>query len=435
MGETAREGTFSRGYYIQKPNVESSEGRDRHYGCDHEFVLAMPNPSIIDHQRRQQSLSQRVMQRTLPRALRTTTDIPGTALGMNGLETSHRLQYRYKPARLSPMELENLLTYKFFLENFMVCYMKSLPWVSPYMRVPALYRLAAAVAGYFDGGAANNARLERRDASRPEVNSFITENRRLVIFNMTMEDNGNVTELLKPTSSSNEDLSEYTDADESISAPTEFLAEFLSAVMMKDYVTALKYCKLILQYEPNNATAKEFYPLILEKLQHVTDGSSNDNESEDEEISEGSSSSNTDSENSSSGESSEGQEDEEVEVEQGSGDKQSKGSSEGDGTTGSYSSLEDDEAESVDQLVALAARFQIDNMNLGNGNKIYNTDHPTSASVQNKVVLNKKDLVNPFSTQSNQIPFGTSSDSESPTEPVTQQTIAMLRAKVVANKI
>lgn len=34
----------------------------------------------------------------------------------------------------------------------------------------------------------------------------------------------------------------------------------------------------------------------------------------------------------------------------------------------------------------------------------------------------------------NQVPFGTSSDSESPTEPVTQQTIAMLRAKVVPAK-
>lgn len=41
---------------------------------------------------------------------------------------------------------------------------------------------------------------------------------------MTTEDNGNIG-LLKPMSSSNEDLSEYTDADESISAPTEFLAE------------------------------------------------------------------------------------------------------------------------------------------------------------------------------------------------------------------
>lgn len=36
------------------------------------------------------------------------------------------------------------------------------------------------------------------------------------------------------------------------------------------------------------------------------------------------------------------------------------------------------------------------------------------------------------SKTSNQVPlFGTSSDSESPTEPVTLQTIAMLRAKVV----
>lgn len=41
---------------------------------------------------------------------------------------------------------------------------------------------------------------------------------------MATEDNGNIG-LLKPMSSSNEDLSEYTDADESISAPTEFLAE------------------------------------------------------------------------------------------------------------------------------------------------------------------------------------------------------------------
>lgn len=35
----------------------------------------------------------------------------------------------------------------------------------------------------------------------------------------------------------------------------------------------------------------------------------------------------------------------------------------------------------------------------------------------------------------NQMPFGTSSDSESPTEPVSQQTVAMLRARVVPNKM
>lgn len=48
-------------------------------------------------------------------------------------------------------------------------------------------------------------------------------------------------------------------------------------------------------------------------------------------------------------------------------DKRSKGSS--DGTTGSYSSLEDDEAE-LDQLAALAAKYHVDNVDFGNGNKI-----------------------------------------------------------------
>ncbi|XP_019865761.1 protein rtoA isoform X3 [Aethina tumida] len=220
---------------------------------------------------------------------------------------------------------------------------------------------------------------------------------------MTTEDNGNVG-YMKPTSSSNEDLSEYTDADESISAPTEFLAEFLSAVMLKDYVTALKYCKL-------NAASV------------VKDG--NDSESEEDDGSEeNSSSSETES---STDESSEGQEEEEVGVDN-AGDKQSKGSSEGDGTTGSYSSLEDDEAETIDQLAALAARYQIDNVNLGNGNKIYETSLGSQFKNTNigKATLN---------TGGNQLPFGTSSDSESPTEPVSQQTVAMLRARVVPNKI
>ncbi|XP_022911966.1 uncharacterized protein [Onthophagus taurus] len=241
---------------------------------------------------------------------------------------------------------------------------------------------------------------------------------------MTTEDNGNIG-LLNPTSSSNEDLSEYTDADESISAPTEFLAEFLSAVMLKDYETALKYCKLILQYEPNNVTAKEFYPLILEKLQSLKNDEDNSNESEDDDNEENTSSSSNSSE-STSEDSSEDQEEEYV-MENGPGDKRSKGSSEGDGTTGSYSSLEDDEAE-VDQLTALAAKYHLDNINLGNGNKLYGTSlkvkmnsfEPKLAGISTNVVENP-------------LPFGTSSDSESPTEPVSQQTIALLRAKVVPN--
>lgn len=48
-----------------------------------------------------------------------------------------------------------------------------------------------------------------------------------------------------PTTTNDEDslsLSEYTDNEKS--APTELLAEFLTSIMKKDYVNALKYCKL-----------------------------------------------------------------------------------------------------------------------------------------------------------------------------------------------
>ncbi|CAH0394840.1 unnamed protein product [Bemisia tabaci] len=75
---------------------------------------------------------------------------------------------------------------------------------------------------------------------------------------------------------SNDDVSEYTDADESISAPTELLSEFLSSVMMKNYHSAFKYCKLILQYEPNHSTAKEFLPLLQEKCNQNKDDNDDD---------------------------------------------------------------------------------------------------------------------------------------------------------------
>ncbi|KAK4883158.1 hypothetical protein RN001_006477 [Aquatica leii] len=235
------------------------------------------------------------------------------------------------------------------------------------------------------------------------------------------EDNGNVS-LLKPTSSS-EDVSEYTDADESISAPTEFLAEFLSAVMLKDYETALKYCKLILQYEPNNGTAREFYPLIIAKLQQSKlNGNNDEGDNNSESADDDDDSTNSSSSDSESGTDESSEEHEEVGAEQGA-NKRSKGSS--DGTTGSYSSLEDDEAE-LDQLAALAARYQVDNADFGNGNKIYGT-------VNLKSIFDNKHTEGIKSTV-NHVPFGTSSDSESPTEPVTQQTIAMLRAKVVPSQ-
>ncbi|XP_052739959.1 serine/arginine repetitive matrix protein 1 [Bicyclus anynana] len=57
-----------------------------------------------------------------------------------------------------------------------------------------------------------------------------------------------------------------SDGNDASSAPSEFLAEFLSAIMRRQYAEALKYCQLILQYEPHNATARGFYPLLQHKV-------------------------------------------------------------------------------------------------------------------------------------------------------------------------
>lgn len=125
-------------------------------------------------------------------------------------------------------------------------------------------------------------------------------------------------------------------------------------------------------------------------------------------------------------------EEEEVEIDN-EINKKSKSSSDGDGTTGSYSSLEDDEIE-TDQLTFLAAKYQIDNVNLGNGNKIRKLIHlfrnffllfTFFFIVNNTAHLFQSNNMNVSAN------FTNASDSESPTEPVTQQTVAMLRAKVV----
>ncbi|XP_071443921.1 uncharacterized protein [Hetaerina americana] len=187
--------------------------------------------------------------------------------------------------------------------------------------------------------------------------------------------------VLTPRSSS-EDLSEYTDADESISAPTEFLAEFLSAVMMRDFTTALKYCKLILQYEPNNAAAKEFYPLIIEKIKLMSDESDSNSEvSVYEDNSDATSI---------------------------SGEKQN--SEDSDATNASYSSLEDDEGDSrnCDNNDVKLGQLKIPMTSDGNGN--------------GSCVLTQTNTMQHKDFQEQGIPsFPTSSsDSESPTEPISQ---------------
>ncbi|KAJ1520669.1 hypothetical protein ONE63_003773 [Megalurothrips usitatus] len=184
------------------------------------------------------------------------------------------------------------------------------------------------------------------------------------------------------TAVDDDEVSDYTDADESISAPTEFLAEFLSAIMGKDYPTALKYCKLILQYEPNNRTAREFYPLIVEKLVQST---IDESQSDSEDSSSGGSGSLTgsasdeDASSSSVGSLSEDEDEEEDDEDGGGGRRHNDNSEYGDtdGTTASYSSLEDEEADPADTQIALANDTEED----CNGNEVSVRRAPVVARV------------------------------------------------------
>lgn len=59
------------------------------------------------------------------------------------------------------------------------------------------------------------------------------------------EANGNLMGTIVPNSANNDDESlSFSSIDNEKSAPTELLAEFLTSIMKKDYVNALKYCKL-----------------------------------------------------------------------------------------------------------------------------------------------------------------------------------------------
>lgn len=104
------------------------------------------------------------------------------------------------------------------------------------------------------------------------------------------ECNGNIpckrnTEVVKDSEIWEDALQDHKlDDDDAVTAPIEVLAEFLSAVMSKDYKSALHYCKIILQYEPDNKTAKEFYPLIEEKLKleaKLDENSESENDSDE----------------------------------------------------------------------------------------------------------------------------------------------------------
>lgn len=111
--------------------------------------------------------------------------------------------------------------------------------------------------------------------------------------------------------------------------------------------------------------------------------------------------------------------------------------SDSDATTASYSSLEDEEADGNDK------HQKNDNADAGNGNDSKGITPMVSSTAK----LIKEMTVGPPvsisvsggpnsepATTSNHAFQSTSSDSESPTEPVSQPTIAQLRAKVVPGK-
>ncbi|XP_048090629.1 glutamate-rich protein 2 [Alosa alosa] len=69
----------------------------------------------------------------------------------------------------------------------------------------------------------------------------------------------------RPSEEEEEEEVEYSEGPVH-TAPLELLAEFLKAVMEKDYPLSQKLCQMILIYEPENPEAKVFMPLIEERL-------------------------------------------------------------------------------------------------------------------------------------------------------------------------
>ncbi|XP_077055908.1 glutamate-rich protein 2 isoform X2 [Siphateles boraxobius] len=88
------------------------------------------------------------------------------------------------------------------------------------------------------------------------------------------------------SSANDQDLHEtQSEEEENESAegavPLELFAEFLQAVMTKNYQLAKKLCQMILIYEPQNSEAKSFLPLIEEKLLIEAEEESDDDDDEE----------------------------------------------------------------------------------------------------------------------------------------------------------
>ncbi|XP_075875836.1 glutamate-rich protein 2 isoform X2 [Nelusetta ayraudi] len=112
-----------------------------------------------------------------------------------------------------------------------------------------------------------------------------------------------------PTFGTNENEEQSEEEEEvdgkDIKAPLELVIEFLGAVMDRDVQLASRLCQMILLHEPDNPEARQFLPLIQEKLleEHEMERSTEEEEDDDD--------SGSDEESSSSSSSSPSEEEEE----------------------------------------------------------------------------------------------------------------------------
>ncbi|UJR07601.1 hypothetical protein I4U23_011888 [Adineta vaga] len=106
----------------------------------------------------------------------------------------------------------------------------------------------------------------------------------------------------------NEEIEESSssDDDEPIRAPMQLKMEFINSIMFRKWEVAKKLCQFMLMYEPDNAEAQQFAPLIDYMLAHEQSSSSSssddddDDTSDDDDNDDGKSSTNSDSSSSSS---------------------------------------------------------------------------------------------------------------------------------------
>ncbi|XP_078539966.1 glutamate-rich protein 2 [Lissotriton helveticus] len=126
--------------------------------------------------------------------------------------------------------------------------------------------------------------------------------RRLANAQSTVIVNHNTTEKLSESTDDDDDDDDDTDSvidecEENEKAPIELMAEFLKAIMERDYNLASKLCQMILLYEPDNCEAQHFVPLIKEKLLMEENDQNSENEDDEEDSEDSDSEESTDDSN------------------------------------------------------------------------------------------------------------------------------------------